>query len=538
MMNKHKNTQNRWTYLLVFPVLLSVVFAFSSKDAISPIEEVGLELADRLGPVNTFDLPDFTISKDTSEPEEDPNVPSILPIKSQRSMRLTSGFGMRMDPISKTEKRHSGADFACAIGTEIVSTADGIVEVAEVRKRYGGLIIVDHGNGFKTRYAQLSEFKSKPGDMVEKGQVIALSGNSGRSTGPHLHYEVQKDGNRIDPMDYIKNYQPVPVGVGGFNGSDTSITEAVRQKEMLVKEEAERAALKRKLAEQESKLLKLREEEALLRRQESALRKEEELKAKEKELLQASEQNLRLLDIVGSKGKDPLYVVDGKEVSEVSELNPSDIAEVTVLKGDAAAKKYGKKGKDGVVEIRTKKKSQIKKKSQRKNISQAFRIIIDAGHGGKDAGALLDHGHSEKEEVLAIALGVSEALASAGFEVLLTRDEDEFLSLKERVAFSEKADLFLSLHIDDLAGAKGVRPIYDVHGAFADESRVFAELMKDALLGTGRLSAVGEVSGKNGYYVLRESSCPAIMLNISEGELANQRDMIVEHISGAIESAI
>ncbi|MEQ9374776.1 MAG: M23 family metallopeptidase [Imperialibacter sp.] len=118
--------------------------------------------------------------------------------------RISSGFGMRRDPIFDVQKMHIGIDIVTPTGTAIVATANGVVEeVIYEMNGYGNMVKLKHEEGYQTVYAQLSEAKVKVGDKVEKGQVIALSGNSGRSTAPHLHYEVIHNGKRVDPSRYF-----------------------------------------------------------------------------------------------------------------------------------------------------------------------------------------------------------------------------------------------------------------------------------------------------------------------------------------------
>lgn len=115
--------------------------------------------------------------------------------------RLTSGFGMRFHPVLGYNKMHAGVDFGAPIGTPIYAAGDGIVTRASVMGGYGNVIDIEHGSGWSTRYAHLSRFLSglRPGDKVRQGQVIAYSGNTGRSTGPHLHFEVRLNGEPINP---------------------------------------------------------------------------------------------------------------------------------------------------------------------------------------------------------------------------------------------------------------------------------------------------------------------------------------------------
>lgn len=116
---------------------------------------------------------------------------------------MSSRFGRRTDPFSGKIAWHAGVDFAGKDGSEIVAVAAGVVTWSGARYGYGNLVEVNHGNGFKTRYAHCKENLVKVGDVVKKGQVVALMGSSGRSTGPHVHFEVYKHGRAVDPATYI-----------------------------------------------------------------------------------------------------------------------------------------------------------------------------------------------------------------------------------------------------------------------------------------------------------------------------------------------
>jgi murein DD-endopeptidase MepM/ murein hydrolase activator NlpD len=117
---------------------------------------------------------------------------------------ITSGFGVRKDPLLGTLALHSGIDFRSAIGSPARATAPGIVVSAGWNGGYGRMVEVDHGNGFSTRYGHLSRITIKVGDHVERGSVLGETGSSGRSTGPHLHYEVRRNGDAIDPLGFLK----------------------------------------------------------------------------------------------------------------------------------------------------------------------------------------------------------------------------------------------------------------------------------------------------------------------------------------------
>lgn len=130
-------------------------------------------------------------------------IPSIQPIRNSDLKSAISGYGMRIDPIYKTAHMHTGMDFTSKQGTEIYVTGDGFVEEIENNAwGYGKSIVVNHGYGYKTRYAHLSAFKVKKGDKLKRGQLIGLVGSTGRSTGPHLHYEVEKNGEKVNPISY------------------------------------------------------------------------------------------------------------------------------------------------------------------------------------------------------------------------------------------------------------------------------------------------------------------------------------------------
>jgi murein DD-endopeptidase MepM/ murein hydrolase activator NlpD len=117
---------------------------------------------------------------------------------------ITSGFGVRKDPLLGTLALHSGIDFRYAIGSPARATAPGVVTAAGWNGGYGRMVEIDHGNGFATRYGHLSRIDVKVGDHVKLGSVVGETGSSGRSTGPHLHYEVRHNGDAIDPLGFLK----------------------------------------------------------------------------------------------------------------------------------------------------------------------------------------------------------------------------------------------------------------------------------------------------------------------------------------------
>jgi murein DD-endopeptidase MepM/ murein hydrolase activator NlpD len=117
--------------------------------------------------------------------------------------RITSRFGARIDPFFGRPAMHPGIDFAAMVGYPIRATAGGTVITAEPAGGYGNMVEIDHGNGVTTRYGHMSKILVRPGQIVAKGAVVGLAGSTGRSTGPHIHYEVRVDGNAIDPARYI-----------------------------------------------------------------------------------------------------------------------------------------------------------------------------------------------------------------------------------------------------------------------------------------------------------------------------------------------
>ncbi len=125
--------------------------------------------------------------------------PSAWPIEGV----LRSSFGGRSDPFSGEGAFHTGIDISAPIGTPVHATADGVILSAGWSGGYGKLVVVDHGNGFQTYYAHLSQFSAVPGEEVRRGQVIAYSGATGKATGPHMHYEVRLAGTPINPYRYL-----------------------------------------------------------------------------------------------------------------------------------------------------------------------------------------------------------------------------------------------------------------------------------------------------------------------------------------------
>lgn len=129
-------------------------------------------------------------------------IPAIQPISNKDLRRTASGYGFRIDPIYRTPKFHSGMDFSAKIGTEIYATGDGKVVYAAWKQGYGNCIIIDHGYGYQTLYGHMSKYNARVGQQIKRGEVIGYVGNTGKSTGPHLHYEVIVHGQHDNPSKY------------------------------------------------------------------------------------------------------------------------------------------------------------------------------------------------------------------------------------------------------------------------------------------------------------------------------------------------
>lgn len=127
-------------------------------------------------------------------------IPSVQPVA---NLRFTSNFGIRNDPFRNTAAMHAGVDIPGPTGTPIYATADGIVAHADRKGGYGNLIEINHGKGIATRYGHLSQIMVGNGVRVVRGQMIGLMGSTGRSTGPHLHYEVRMDGHAVNPVPFL-----------------------------------------------------------------------------------------------------------------------------------------------------------------------------------------------------------------------------------------------------------------------------------------------------------------------------------------------
>ncbi|MFM2145234.1 MAG: hypothetical protein RL732_70 [Bacteroidota bacterium] len=132
--------------------------------------------------------------------------PAIQPVSNKNLKRVGSGYGYRIDPVYKTVKFHAGLDFTAPQGTPIYATANGSVQVAgNLGNGFGNHVVINHGFGYETIYGHMFRVKVKPGTQVKRGEIIGWVGNTGKSTGPHCHYEVIKNGRHIDPVYFFYN---------------------------------------------------------------------------------------------------------------------------------------------------------------------------------------------------------------------------------------------------------------------------------------------------------------------------------------------
>jgi len=166
----------------------------SSRDIMAEMDELDMQLQDREQQLNI--LASMMLHGELQQKA----LPTGRPIKQGW---MSSFYGIRNDPFTGKRNFHKGVDFAGKMGSEIVSVAAGVVTWSGDRFGYGKMVEIDHGNGYSTRYAHNSQNMVKLGDKIKKGQLIAKMGSSGRSTGPHVHFEVVKNGHVVDPMKHL-----------------------------------------------------------------------------------------------------------------------------------------------------------------------------------------------------------------------------------------------------------------------------------------------------------------------------------------------
>jgi murein DD-endopeptidase MepM/ murein hydrolase activator NlpD len=183
---------------------------FEKVEAIND-EELGNELAKTLNNINarvTYQFASYnrieTLIK--NQGEKLASIPAIQPVSNRDLDRIASGFGMRIDPVYGTPKFHKGLDFTAPQGTPIYATGNGTVEVAGFTgDGYGNHVVINHGYGYETLYGHMVKVKARVGQKVKRGEVIGWVGSTGKSTGPHCHYEVHINGQEVDPVYFFYN---------------------------------------------------------------------------------------------------------------------------------------------------------------------------------------------------------------------------------------------------------------------------------------------------------------------------------------------
>ena len=178
------------------------IFNRSSRRLKRELRERVAEMETRLDELNDTYL-DLQARIDSAGSRCD-NIPSIQPVINKQLTLLTASYGMRIHPFYKTLQSHQGVDYTIPEGSRVFATADGTVrEVAQRNSTSGQTVVIDHGNGYETSYNHLSKINVRKGQQVRRGDIIALSGDTGLSLAPHLHYEVRYNGMRVDPIHYF-----------------------------------------------------------------------------------------------------------------------------------------------------------------------------------------------------------------------------------------------------------------------------------------------------------------------------------------------
>ncbi|ADR20448.1 hypothetical protein MATR_19320 [Marivirga tractuosa] len=389
MINKNPKLST-WYYLMILPVFALVTFSFASKDRSEFIPPLKNDISD------VFDYVKMP---------SDNYTPSIFPLKDTEGVKLTASFGKRMHPILKVESIHEGIDLKTYQGNPVLATADGIItEAGSIHANsWGKLIRISHNGIYETVYAHLSDIKVKSGDKVKRGDIIGNAGTTGKSTGPHLHYEVKEPTNGfLNPVNFINDF-------------------------------------------------------------------------------------------------------DFKRNTTIDKMDNIKLGKPT--------------GK--------------------------LQVVIDPGHGGKDPG-IKSSGLSENEIALNVANQVAEYFKNSNqIEIILTRNKDDFITLKDRVKKTETADLFISLHIESHEDENKdiMVAIYNDQNENANASQYFADLLSNEFYEINRKFKLGY---NNGFYVLKNSKCPAILFNM--GYISNPESVtylnseegirqIAQELSDAIKAA-
>ena len=184
--NTRSNRNRKWRYLGILPLMALLITLFHTAPEVSV---AGTSVHAENIRLLTF--------------YEGSDLPAFFPLPDKFREKVTWGYNKEaIHPITKKRSVHQGVDIAAPEGTPVFAAASGKVKMAEALGGWGKLIILEHADGFSTHYAHLDGYEVKAGDQVLKGQLIGKVGNTGQSTGPHLHYEVRKEGTHLNPADY------------------------------------------------------------------------------------------------------------------------------------------------------------------------------------------------------------------------------------------------------------------------------------------------------------------------------------------------
>ncbi len=179
----------------------------AKKDNLEAIAKAYEELDDLVAQMSVQEKSyHFLFKKASENADKMKRVPAIIPVANWDLKRIGSGFSpRRFHPILKCWREHKGIDFVASTGTEIYSSGDGVVKTVRLSSSFGKVVVIDHGYGIESLYAHMDGFKCKRGEKVTRGQLIGYVGNTGLSSGPHLHYEIHMNGKAIDPVNYFFN---------------------------------------------------------------------------------------------------------------------------------------------------------------------------------------------------------------------------------------------------------------------------------------------------------------------------------------------
>ena len=188
--NKKSHSNKKWLYLLIVPVIGLAVMSFQQ-----PVEDV----------LNETELVQFEKGNSiTVSIKDGPDIPTRFPLDKKQESDVTLNFGWEgLNPVTKEKMVHKGIDFRAPKGTAVYATANGVVSKSTDHEGYGNLVVLKHSEGYATLYAHLNERLVEAGDEVKIGKKVGTVGTTGRSTGDHLHYEVLKDGENVDPSEYF-----------------------------------------------------------------------------------------------------------------------------------------------------------------------------------------------------------------------------------------------------------------------------------------------------------------------------------------------